>query len=322
MLLDDDKLTSNSAAYLHANWASRRDYKRAGAALCLCSSSNRIPGQGLASSSERSRILGRPAHPRKARPRPRPRHAHAPHSNEIWIWILALGSSAATAMAAPIPLPRVPIAKEHEPLFRAVNSFVHDYMSQPGHDNSHDYHHILRVLSNAHRLLQAHDDSSLDTSAVYLAALLHDVGDHKYAKRGEDGDTQIANMLRDGGASDALASKVQTLVKHVGYTNEVRNPASVTDVLSRYPELAVVQDADRLDAIGAVGVGRCFAFGAAHGHGRPLAAAIDHFEDKLYKLGGMMKTTAGRDMAVARLKLLRDFADAFQQEVDLSFALE
>jgi uncharacterized protein len=228
-------------------------------------------------------------------------------------------------MAASIPTPNVPIVEEHAALFKSVNAFVYDYMSQPGHDNSHDYIHILRVLSNAHRLLQAELKASpaltLDTSAVYLAALLHDVGDHKYAKPGEDPERQIFNLMHERGASDELASKVQSIVKHVGYTNEVKNPQSVVDVLSQHPELAIVQDADRLDAIGAVGIGRCFAFGGAKG-GRSLAGAIDHFEEKLVKLPDMMKTAAGRNIAISRRRILEDFAAQFQEEAQLSFALD
>jgi uncharacterized protein len=165
-------------------------------------------------------------------------------------------------MASSLATPIVPIREEDTALFQSINQFVHEYMSQPGHDSSHDYHHILRVLSNANDIYKKECESTphhtYDTSAIFLAALLHDVGDHKYAKPGEDLENQIANIMKDHGASEELASKVQTIVKHVGYTNEVKNPNSVVEVLAKYPELAIVQDADRLDAIGAVGVARCF----------------------------------------------------------------
>lgn len=166
-----------------------------------------------------------------------------------------------------LPFPQVPIDESQQGLFKSINEFVHAYMSQPGHDNSHDYHHILRVVSNANRILQAelkaNPSASYDTTALFLAALLHDVGDRKYAKPGEDVENQISAILRERGAGDELALKVQTMVKHVSYTHEVRNPEGVIATLQRYPELAIVQDADRLDAIGAVGVARCFSFGAA-----------------------------------------------------------
>ncbi|KAF2266111.1 hypothetical protein CC78DRAFT_166095 [Lojkania enalia] len=226
-------------------------------------------------------------------------------------------------MASPLPVPDLPIRESDRSLFASINIVVHDYMSSPDHDNSHDYYHILRVLSNANRILQAELNSNrgqaYDTSAIYLAALLHDVGDHKYAKPGEDVENQIADILKEKGADNELANKVQVIAKHVGYTNEVKNPQSVVDVLARYPELAIVQDADRLDAIGAIGVGRCFAYNGANSKGYPMSVAIDHFGDKLYKLAGMMKTVTGREMAVSKSKLLEDFAAKFNEESRLSF---
>lgn len=228
-------------------------------------------------------------------------------------------------MAVEIPLPAVPIPEEHKALFASVNSFVYEYMSGPSHDNSHDYHHILRVLSNAHRILTQEQESLSETLyeplVVYLAALLHDVGDHKYAKSGEDVENQVSRILLESSADQELATKVQVIVKHVGYTNEVKNPQSVVDVLEKFPELAIVQDADRLDAIGAVGVGRCFAFGGAKGKGRPLSGAIEHFNEKLVKLPDMMKTKTGKAMAKHRKRIIEEFANEFNEEARLAFEL-
>lgn len=197
-------------------------------------------------------------------------------------------------------------------------------MSQ--YDNSHDYQHILRVVSNANRIFQDESktkpSTTYDTTSLFLAALLHDVGDHKYAKPGEDTENQVRNILLDHGASTDLAAKVQTIVKHVGYTNEVRNPQSVIDVLAQYPELAIVQDADRLDAIGAIGIGRCFSFGAAKFPDQHMGRAIDHFEEKLYKLEGMMKTESGKKMAKRRTDVLSEFAKEWREEEELSFELQ
>jgi uncharacterized protein len=223
-------------------------------------------------------------------------------------------------------IPSVPIDGKHKELFISINEFVHTYMSQPGHDNSHDYLHILRVLSNTNRILEQElknkPSIAYDTSALFLAALLHDVGDRKYAKAGEDVENQISALLRERGADDELALKVQTIVQHVSYTHEVKNPEAVVSTLRKYPELAIVQDADRLDAIGAVGVARCFSYGAAKCPDQPMSRAIDHFEEKLYKLADMMKTKAGKDMAQRRRKTLEDFAKEFEAESELSFGYD
>ncbi|KAF9700884.1 hypothetical protein EKO04_000082 [Ascochyta lentis] len=229
----------------------------------------------------------------------------------------------ATTTPTRIPVPQVAIPPSQEPLFTAINTYVHTYMSQ--YDNSHDYQHILRVLSNATRILRDELNATrprpYDTTSLFLAALLHDVGDHKYANPGTDTATQVRTILLDHGADACLAAKVQTIVTHVSYTNEVRDPQSVVDVLALHPELAVVQDADRLDAIGAIGIGRCLSFGAAKFPEQSMGRAIDHFEEKLYKLEGMMKTASGKDMARRRTDVLRGFAREWREEEALSFEL-
>ena len=82
---------------------------------------------------------------------------------------------------------------------------------------------------------------------------------------------------------------MQLVVKNVSYSNEVKNPRMMKAVLDQHPELAIVQDADRLDAIGAVGIGRTFTYGGAKQPDRGLDGTIEHFQDKLEKLEGMMK---------------------------------
>ncbi|KAF2640948.1 hypothetical protein P280DRAFT_334035 [Massarina eburnea CBS 473.64] len=226
-------------------------------------------------------------------------------------------------MSTKPPLPNLPIPASSEPLFTTINTFVHTYMSSPAHDSSHDYQHILRVVSNAHLILRAEQSAnptlSYDTTALFLAAFLHDVGDHKYVQVGEDPANQVSQLLLSHGVAFSLAERVQAVVRHVSYTHELRNPRSVADVLRRFPELGVVQDADRLDAIGAVGVARCFAYAGAKRKGEPMAVAIDHFNDKLLKLPGLMKTGTGRRLAEKRMEVLVGFAKEFNEEARLSF---
>lgn len=181
-----------------------------------------------------------------------------------------------------------------------VIDYVKAYMAN--YDGSHDFHHIQRVVRLAQHIQSHTENTSRDI--VTLAALLHDVGDRKYLKPGEDASTLISSVLISLGASEALATKIQTICLGVSYTSEVKDPAKVTALIGEHPELAAVQDADRLDAIGAVGIGRCFAFGGAKG--RTLGDAMEHFDVKLLKLESMMKTDEGRRLAVERTERLRD----------------
>ncbi|KAF7563464.1 hypothetical protein G7046_g675 [Stylonectria norvegica] len=176
-------------------------------------------------------------------------------------------------------------------LIATVTAYIKVYMSS--YDGSHDYSHIQRVVRLAQHI-QQHTPNT-DPSIVTLSALLHDVGDKKYVKAGEDPARMVFDYLRSLGTAEALAEKIQAICLGVSYSSEIKDPQHVVDLIARHPELAVVQDADRLDAIGAVGIGRVFAFGGAKG--RTLGQSMEHFDEKLLRLEGMMKTDEGRRLA-------------------------
>lgn len=115
------------------------------------------------------------------------------------------------------------------------------------------------------------------------------MGDRKYLKPSENADTMIERILLERGAPPELAVKVQTIAKHVSFSAEVKDPEKTKAAVARFPELAIVQDADRLDAIGAVGIGRTFTYGGAKRPNDGMQRSIDHFAEKLEKLEGMMK---------------------------------
>lgn len=184
-------------------------------------------------------------------------------------------------------------------LISKVTAYVEEYMSH--YDGSHDFNHIQRVLNLSRQIQATTPNTNLDI--VTLAALMHDVGDKKYLKPGEDSSRLIADTLVSYGASSILAEKVQTICLGVSYSSEIKDPARVIALIKEHPELAVVQDADRLDAIGAVGIGRTFAFGGAKG--RTLGDTLEHFDDKLLRLEGMMKTEAGKKLARVRTERIQ-----------------
>lgn len=196
-------------------------------------------------------------------------------------------------------------------LVQKVTDYVRKYMSH--YDSSHDFSHIQRVLSLALHIASA-PPSSYDVHLVTLSALLHDVGDRKYLQPGDDPSTQIVQVLLSYNCSPDLAAKVQKLCLHVSYTNEVKNPDAVSKCLEEIPELAVVQDADRLDAIGAVGIGRAFAYGGAKAPDRGLQGCVDHFVEKLERLEGMMKTGRGKELARERTERLKLFRGWWEEE--------
>lgn len=211
-------------------------------------------------------------------------------------------------------------------LITSIEAYVKEYMSH--YDASHDWNHIRRVLHLARQILASEEAASPSSPAynhtlVILGSLLHDVGDKKYLEPGQDATTLVRDVLLARGADAQLAAQVQELALHVSFSSEIKDPARVRSVIERMPELAIVQDADRLDAIGAVGIGRCFAFtgakgrkGDASGKGEGLDGSIEHFKEKLELLHGMMKTETGRKMAVERTERLKVFREWWEDEVE------
>ena len=206
-------------------------------------------------------------------------------------------------------------------LIRRATLHSEKYMSSSKFDSSHDFHHILRVVALAlsifkieqtHRLTS--NFSALNKEVVILGALLHDIDDRKYSVFNPSLATAmpVYNLLQSWGADETISSCVQMLVDGVSYSSEVRDHAKVQDLIAKVPELALVQDADRLDALGAIGIGRCFTFGGARG--RSMEDSIRHFDEKLVKLEAMMKTETGRLMASVRTKKINDFKLWWNQE--------
>lgn len=207
-----------------------------------------------------------------------------------------------------------------DPLLSASYTFVKAYMSR--YDASHDLSHIHRVASLAHQIYLAPTTAAatvataaapppaLDLRVILLSALLHDVGDRKYLEPGEDASTLVSATLVSFPVSPPcppdLARRVQAVCLGVSYTSEAADPAATAALVARYPELGVVQDADRLDAIGAVGVGRLFTYGGARTR-RGMAATMEHLDEKLVRLEGMMKTAEGRRLARERTERILTF---------------
>lgn len=212
----------------------------------------------------------------------------------------------------------------HKQLISSVEEYVKEYMSH--YDASHDFKHIQRVLGLAQFILREETSrgtssqsvqkppTQYDGTVVTLGALLHDVGDKKYLQPGQDYTTLVREVLLERGAPVELADTVQDLALHVSFSTEKKDPQKIVEKISLIPELAIVQDADRLDAIGAVGIARCFAFTGAKGGDDGLDGAVEHFKEKLELLEGMMKTETGKKLSRERTERLKIFRGWWEME--------
>lgn len=175
-------------------------------------------------------------------------------------------------------------------------------------DASRDFCHVQRVLNLAHHIQSSEDNiarQQLDTNIITLAALLHGTSDAKHVRAGEDANTVISNYLRSLGCPSSVADKVQLICSNLSYSHEVDNTILVSQLCSVIPELKVVQDAVRLDSLGAKGIARTFGFVAANLPGHSLD--LKYFEDKLLKFEDLMKTKTGKVLARERTQRLRMF---------------
>lgn len=187
-----------------------------------------------------------------------------------------------------------------------------------------DFEHVDRVRRVALDL--AKRENVEDVQLVEMIALLHDVKDHKYAAEGDDAGTTIRKLL-DGKMEPERIERIVFAVENVSYSKQMKRK----EPLELTPELAIVQDADRLDAIGAIGIARCFAFGGSRL--RPLYSTVDdgklkvdgkddvssfgHFFEKLIHIQNALNTEAGKAEGKSRQAFLNSFVEQFIIETKL-----
>lgn len=190
--------------------------------------------------------------------------------------------------------------------------------------SGHDWHHINRVWRLT-RQIAAEEGANLQVAE--LGALLHDIADWKF-HGGDDsvGPRQAALLLGQEGAPASLIEPVVDIVATISFKG-----AGVATGM-RTLEGKCVQDADRLDAIGAIGIARCFAYGGhagrlmhdpdvppvmhrtAEAYKASKGPSLNHFYEKLFLLKERMNTPAGRALAEARHQVMADFVEQFLAE--------
>lgn len=192
-------------------------------------------------------------------------------------------------------------------------------------EGGHDWFHTERVYKNA---LLISKSEPVDSFVVSLAALLHDIADSKFNNGDETIGPKIASqfLLRHNVDSEVIAH-VASIIKHMSFKNSLDVDRSFTS-----KEMQVIQDADRLDAIGAIGIARCFNYGGFKN--RPIynpqilpklnmskveykastAPTINHFYEKLLLLKNQMHTNTGKRIAEKRHQFMELYLEHFYEE--------
>jgi uncharacterized protein len=191
-------------------------------------------------------------------------------------------------------------------------------------EGGHDWWHTYRVLQVS-RAISKEENACL--FICELGALLHDIADPKFHDGDEiNGSLITRKFLEDQDLDNATISRVIEIIDNVSYKGGQGNH------IAKSLELKVVQDADRLDALGAIGIARAFNYGgyknrklydpdippkkysSAGGYRKSDAPTINHFYEKLLLLKDLMNTETGRKMAEKRHRFLKEFLKRFKEE--------
>lgn len=196
-------------------------------------------------------------------------------------------------------------AMNQQRILNATQEFIKKEFS--GEGTGHDYFHIERVVKVAKEIAK---EENADLFIVELAAWMHDVGDYKLHDGIDQSDKLITEFLKTQPLSDEIISKVTEIVSQVSFSkgNEAESL-----------EAKIVQDADRLDALGAIGLARVFAYGGSKKREiwnpeDPEFTSIQHFYDKLLKLKELMNTNSARKIAEERHLFLENYLKQFFKE--------
>lgn len=190
--------------------------------------------------------------------------------------------------------------------------------------SGHDWHHIMRVYNTA---CYIQEKEGGNREIVELAALLHDISDHKMnGGKLNAGGAVAYDILIDLGASEETASQVRSIVDKVSFKG-----AKTEDGMTEL-EGMIVQDADRLDAIGAIGIARTFAYGGHKGqsmydpelevvlhtsfeqYANARSSTINHFYEKLLLLAERLNTPTAREIGKERHAFMEQFLEHFYNE--------
>jgi uncharacterized protein len=193
-------------------------------------------------------------------------------------------------------------------------------------EGGHDWFHIERVWKNAQLISHSESGNKL---VIELSALLHDIADYKFNNGDERiGPRMTENFLESIQVERSIIKEVVFIVENISFKG------GHNENINKSIELAIVQDADRLDAIGAIGIARTFNFGGFKGNSmydpsqkpkinqskeeykKSKGTTINHFHEKLLLLKDLMNTKTGKILAENRHNYMIDFLQQFQNEWD------
>ncbi len=206
----------------------------------------------------------------------------------------------------------------HKEIIHSIQKEMEKFFTQE--TTGHDWYHIERVWKNAKKIAAHYPEAN--QLHIELAALLHDRYDHKIVDYVEEAKLEVSELLAQHGLTEELIKKILYSIDAVGFCNG-KNPLQPISI-----EDKIVQDADRLDAIGAIAIARTFVYSGAHQ--RPIYTgesqevleeanqledtAIGHFYEKLLTLSDTLHTPEARKIAKGRHEFMKEYLEQFFAE--------
>lgn len=207
-------------------------------------------------------------------------------------------------------------------IIKNTETYVREQLQQA--EAGHDWWHIFRVWRLARKIAEQETANLL---VVELGALLHDIADAKF-NQGDDriGQEKARVFLKQQQLDDSIIEQVVAIVRDISYST------SLSREVVRTKELDIVQDADRLDAMGAIGIARTFSYGGFKGHTmhnpnlpprtkltketyrKEDTTSLNHFYEKLLLLRDKMNTDIGKQLAEERHQFMQLFVKQFLNE--------
>lgn len=195
-----------------------------------------------------------------------------------------------------------------------------------GDKTGHDWNHALRVEKNVRKIMPPGLDEA-ELEVIRAACWLHDTIDEKLAQNRQKSVSEIEELLVKNGATLAQIDEVLDIIQNLSYSKNLETKKELS--------LAgqIVQDADRLDAIGAIGIGRAFYYGGSQGDAmytddvprslekltasnyRKGSSVLNHFYEKLLLLESQMNTEAGKFEAKKRTNFMKEYLEQLAREI-------
>lgn len=211
------------------------------------------------------------------------------------------------------------IMKQH--IIEQAERYVRNELGEDA--TGHDWYHVDRVRRNAIHI--CNQEKTGDPFIIEMAALLHDISDEKLNESAEKGEEKLESFLQSISLPTEAEKHIKQIIASISFKG-----GSITELHS--VEAKIVQDADRLDAIGAIGIARAFAYGGKKGqpiynptinvrgkmstkeYRKGKSSSINHFYEKLLKLKGLLNTKTAQEMAESRQKMMESFLLQFSHE--------